>query len=80
MAIIISDDLIGKTGLSEKELKTDFACWLYAQEKLSLARGAAFLGITRMEMQEELSKREINIHYSEADVMEDLSNLSKIMN
>ena len=80
MAIIISDDLIGKTGISEKELKIDFICWLYSQEKLTLARGATFLGISRIEMQEELSKRKINIHYSTDDVLEDLANLNKIMN
>ena len=80
MPIIISDKLISKTGMSEIELKTDFMCWLYQQEKLTLARASDFLGITRLEMQEELSKRKISIHYSPEDVLEDLENLDKLLN
>ena len=75
MALIISDDLLQQTQLSEQELLLDLACFLFEKKRLSLGKARQLVGLNLLEFQQELAKREIDLHYSEADFEQDMHNL-----
>ena len=52
-------------GLSEQEIKQELALSLYQQHKLSLAKAASLVGMTRIEFQHLMASRGIHIHYTE---------------
>ena len=75
MAIIISDDLLAKAQLSEGDFLIDIACYLYDKKRLSMGKARALTGLNLLDFQKELAAREIDIHYTEADLNKDLENL-----
>lgn len=75
MALIITDDTPRQANLSEKELLIDLACYLYERKRLSMGKARALAGMNLLDFQRELAKREIDLHYSEADFEQDMRNL-----
>lgn len=75
MAVIISDEVFKKAELSGEELLIDLACYLYEKKKLSMGRARALASLNQMEFQQALADREIDIHYTEEDLEQDLENL-----
>jgi predicted HTH domain antitoxin len=60
------------------ELKIDFAVFLYQQGRTSLARAAQWCGLSRLEFQAALAKRDITLRFSESDLEHDVSVLEKL--
>jgi predicted HTH domain antitoxin len=75
MALIITDDILRQANLSEQELLVDLACYLYERKRLSMGKARALVGMNLLDFQRELAKREIDLHYSEADFEQDMQNL-----
>jgi predicted HTH domain antitoxin len=75
MALVITDEVLQKTNLSEKELLTDIACYLYEKKKLSMGKAKELAGLNQLQFQAALAEREIDIHYSITDLQQDLDNL-----
>ncbi len=75
MALLISDEILEKAQISEKELLLDLACYLYDKKKLSMGIARGLANLNQIEFQMELAKREIDIHYTEEDLQKDLKNL-----
>lgn len=75
MALIISDETLAKAQLSEQELLVDIACYLYEKKRLSMGKARALAGLNLIDFQQELAKREIDIHYTQEDLNKDLDNL-----
>ena len=75
MALVITDEVLQKTQLSEKELLTDIASYLYEKKKLSMGKAKELAGLNQLQFQSALAEREIDIHYSIADLQQDLDNL-----
>ena len=65
-------------GLSEQEIKQELALSLYQQHKLSLAKAASLVGMTRIEFQHLIASRGICIHYAEEMLEEDVQTLRKL--
>ena len=65
-------------GLSEQEIKQERALSLYQQEKVSLAKAASLVGMTRIDFQQLMASRHIHIHYTEEMLEEDIRNLRKL--
>ncbi|MGB1204905.1 MAG: UPF0175 family protein [Chitinophagales bacterium] len=75
MALIIIDQTFLKTQMTEKELLVELACYLYDKKKLSMGRAKALARLHQIAFQKALAIRNIDLHYSEADLNKDLENL-----
>lgn len=78
MSVIVPDEIIATTGLSDSEMKQEIAIMLFAQEKLTLAQASRFAGVDRMTFQHLLASRKIPVHYDVSDFEQDLENLREI--
>lgn len=75
MALIISDDTLHKVQRTGPELLTDLACYLYEKKRLGGGKARELANLNHVEFQQALGSRGIEIHYSEEDFQEELSNL-----
>ncbi len=56
-----------------QRLLLELAVALYAQQILGLGKAAQLAGMTRLEMNDVLAKRQVPMHYGEAELTEDLA-------
>ncbi|MEO1449277.1 MAG: UPF0175 family protein [Bacteroidota bacterium] len=75
MALTIPDHSLEKAKHSAEEFLIELACYLYEEQRLSLGQARNLAQLDQISFQKELGKREICIHYSEADLETDLKNL-----
>ena len=75
MSVIVPDEILATTGLSDSEMRQEIAIMLFAQEKLTLAQASRFAGVDRMTFQRLLANRKIPLHYDVSDFEKDLENL-----
>ncbi|MBE9139619.1 UPF0175 family protein [Nodosilinea sp. LEGE 07088] len=75
MSLMISDDLVKASGLSERELFLEIVLMLFRQEKISLGKASELMGLHRMQFQKLLADRDICVHYDVAEFQEDLKAL-----
>ncbi len=76
IALDLPDDFVNLMGLqpdaAPAQVKMELACALYARNLLSCGRAARLAGMDRIHFWEELGNRNIPLHYSEADLAQDL--------
>lgn len=77
MSLVISDDIIRASGLSEADLLLEIIVLLFQQEKLSLGKASEILGVPQIRFQRLLDDRGICVHYDVADFRKDLQHLSE---
>ncbi|NMG10852.1 UPF0175 family protein [Brasilonema sp. UFV-L1] len=75
MSIIIPDEVLTATRMTEGELKQEIAVMLFEKEKLTLAQASRFAGMNRITFQHLLASRKIPIHYGVDDFEQDIKNL-----
>ena len=75
MALIISDSVLEQAQISAEELLIDIACFLYEHKRLSTGQARLLADLNQIEFQQELTKRGIDLHYTEEDLEKDLNNL-----
>jgi predicted HTH domain antitoxin len=78
MSVVISDEILRASRLSETELKMEIAIMLFQKEKLSLGQASRLAGLDQLEFQHLLASRGISVHYDVADFEEDLKTLREI--
>jgi predicted HTH domain antitoxin len=78
MGLLISDELVQASGLSEAELLQELVLLLFQREKLTLGKASQLLGITQLEFQALLASRNLYIHYDIEDLHEDVKNLQEL--
>lgn len=78
MSIIIPDDVLANTRMSESEIKQEIAIMLFQKEKLTLAQASRFAQMHRVAFQHLLASRHIPIHYGVEDLEQDLKNLQAL--
>lgn len=78
MSLVISDDIIKASGLSEKELVLELIILLFQRKKISIGKASQLAQMPLLEFQHELAIRNIPIHYDEKDLEIDLQNLGII--
>jgi len=71
MPVLLPDELLTATRLTESELKTEIALALFQREHLTLGKAAIFCGLNRLEFQRLLASRQIPIHYGIEEWEED---------
>ena len=80
MALIISDEEIKRTGLSEQNLRIEIACRLFQLNALTGRQAATFAGIHYLQMLDELWKRKISLNDSEETLIHDVETLRSLRN
>lgn len=78
MSILIPDDILRATRMTENELKLEIAIMLYKQEKISSGKVRAWTGLTVIEFQHELAKRGLLINYDVEDFQSDIRTLQSM--
>ena len=78
MNIVIPEDLIYTTRLTETELLQELAVVLYQKEKLSLGQASKIAKMTQLQFQGLLGSRQINVHYDVAEFAQDLKTLQEL--
>ena len=78
MSVIIPDEILQATRMTEEELKQEVAVLLFKKEKLTLAQASKLAGINRLQLQHLLASRKIPIHYDVSEFEEDLNILREL--
>jgi len=78
VSLLIPDELIKASGLSEAELLQELVLLMFQREKLTLGKASRLLGITQLEFQALLASRNLYIHYDVEDLHEDVRNLQEL--
>lgn len=75
MSLIISDEIVKASGLSEEKLLTEVILMLFQQDKITLGKAAELLNISQISFQKLMGERRINIHYDVEELQEDIEHL-----
>ncbi|AFY90777.1 MULTISPECIES: UPF0175 family protein [Chroococcidiopsis] len=75
MSVVIPEDILRATKMTEDELKLEIALMLYKQEKISSGKARAWTGLTVIQFQHELAKRGFGINYDVEDFEADIQTL-----
>jgi len=76
MSLVISDEIVRASGLTENELFLEIVLLLFQQEKLSLGKAAELLNMSQVGFQRLISERGLCIHYDVAEFQEDVQHLT----
>jgi len=78
MRLIIPDEILQATKMSVDELKQEIAILLFQKEKLTLGQASRLAGMSQIQFQHLLARRQIPIHYDVAEFDEDLKTLQEL--
>ena len=78
MSLVIPDEIVQATHMSESELKREIAILLFQKEKLTLGQSSRLAGMSQIEFQHLLASRQISVHYDVAEFEEDLKTLMEL--
>lgn len=76
--ITIEDELLHGMTVSPEQARLEFAVGLFSDWKITLGRGAEIAGISQAEFMRELGRRQIPMHYTVADLEEDLKTIEAL--
>ena len=75
MTITLPDDAFGRTITSPEQARLELAIALFVANRASVSRGARIAGLSFLDFQRELGRREIPQHYGLEDLEHDLQTL-----
>jgi predicted HTH domain antitoxin len=75
MSVVISDEVLRATRMSEAEMKQEIAIVLFEKNKLTLAQASRLAEMNRLQFQHLLASRQIPVHYDVEDFEEDMQTL-----
>ncbi len=78
MNIVIPDQILAVTRMTESELKQEIAVMLFEKEKLTLAQASRLAKMNRIAFQHLLASRQIPVHYSVDDLEQDIKTLQEM--
>jgi predicted HTH domain antitoxin len=78
MSLVIPDDLVRASGLTEDELLQELVLLLFQRENISLGKASRILGLTQLEFQALLADHNLSIHYGVEELHEDVQNLQTL--
>jgi predicted HTH domain antitoxin len=78
MSIVVSNEVLSATRMTEAEMRQEIAVMLFQKEKLTLAQAGRFAGIHRVAFQHLLASRHIPLHYGVEDFEQDLQSLQEM--
>jgi len=78
MSVVVPDEILTTTRMTEAEMRQEIAVMLFEKEKLTLAQASRFAGMHRIAFQHLLASRHIPMHYDVADFEQDIQNLREM--
>lgn len=78
MSILISNEILTATRMTEAEMRQEIAVLLFQKEKFTLAQASRFAGVNRIAFQHLLASRQISVHYDVEDFEQDIKNLREM--
>jgi predicted HTH domain antitoxin len=78
MAIVIPDEILRATRMTEHELVQALAVALFQKEKLSLGQASRLAGMSQWDFRGLLAAQNIPLHYDVAELEHDLATLREI--
>ena len=75
MTITIPDEALGSRITSPEQARIEFAAALYASNRATMGRAAKIAGLSYIDMQRELCRRQIPMHYGLKEFEQDLQTL-----
>jgi predicted HTH domain antitoxin len=75
MSLVIDNEILQTTRMTEKELLQEIAIMLFEKEKLSLGQASKLAEMNLMQFQHLLASRSITVHYGVEDFEQDLKTL-----
>ncbi|WP_058994592.1 UPF0175 family protein [Leptolyngbya sp. NIES-2104] len=78
MSVVIPDDILQASKMTEEELKLEIALMLYKQGKISSGKVRTWTGLTVLEFQHELAQRELCINYDVEEFQSDVKTLRSL--
>lgn len=77
--LVIPREFLESAKMSEKEMLIDLATHLYATKKLTMGQAKRMAGLDQISFQKELAKRDIYLHITIDDVMQDVETLRRLI-
>jgi predicted HTH domain antitoxin len=75
MSLVISDEIVKASGLSQEELLIEVVLLLFQQEKITLGKAAELLDMSQIRLQRLIAERGICLHYDVSELQEDIQYL-----
>jgi predicted HTH domain antitoxin len=76
MSLVIFEQIVKASGLSEEELLLEVVLLLFKQDKISLGKAAELLNLSQIRLQKIMADRGICIHYDVDEFQEDIQHLT----
>ena len=77
MTLNIPDEILRRSGLTEKDCLVELAVHLYAERRLSQAEALQLCGLSRASFEEELARHDISL-YTVSDLRADVETLKEL--
>ena len=78
MPLTIRDEILRLADMSESELMLEIAILLFSKDRLTLGQASSLAGVSQLELQRELGKRQIAIHYDVPEFEKDVESLREV--
>ncbi len=73
--LLLPDEILLQTKMTETELRQEIAVALYAGNKLSFGQAKKLAGLNHFEFQKLLDEKGVNLHYNLDDLKNDMETL-----
>ena len=77
MSLVITDDIVKATHLTEAELRSEIAVLMYQQDRLTLGQASGFAGVSQEAFLKVLGSRRIPVHYGLDDLERDIETVNQ---
>ncbi|XGV94613.1 MAG: UPF0175 family protein [Leptolyngbya sp. BL-A-14] len=77
MSLVVSDEILRASGLSEDELLLEIVLMLFQQERLTLSSASRLVAMDHIQFQRVLADRKIPVHYDVSEFREDVKSLQE---
>lgn len=78
MSVVVPDTILEAAQLSEDELKLEIAIMLYIADKISSGMVRSWTGLSVIEFQHQLAKRDLYLNYDVEDLEADIETLKSL--
>lgn len=78
MTVVIPDEIVRATNLSESELKRELAVRLFERERLTLGQACRLAGMNLLDFQRLLGAERVPLHYDVVEFAQDLETIREI--
>ena len=78
MSLVIPDEIVKASGMSETELMLELTILLFQKKKISIGKASHLVGMHLLQFQQELARRQIPVHYDVEEFEADLATLREM--